>query len=108
MKTLGRILIILAAFALVMGITYVAVNAIRSSTTARAFERQGEGLSRPEGGQPPFPGGEGHEERRGGSGVRLMLGTVKNIGIIAVVVGLVVWIKNYMEKRKRDWGGVSN
>lgn len=102
MKTLGRILIILAAFALVMGITYGIVNAVSSSTTVRAFERGGEGFPRPEGAQPQFPGGEGGEGGTGGSIIRLILGTVKNTGLIAVVVMLVVWIKNTMEKRKRD------
>lgn len=102
MKTLGRILIILAAFALVMGITYGIVNAVSSSTTVRAFERGGEGFPRPEGAQPQFPGGEGREGGSGGSIIRLILGTVKNTGLIAVVVMLVVWIKNTMEKRKRD------
>ena len=41
MKTLGRILIILVTFALVMGITYVAVNAVSSSTTIRSFKEMG-------------------------------------------------------------------
>ena len=110
MKTLGRILIILATFALVMGITYVAVNAVSSSTIVRSFERGGEGQPRPEGVQPQFPngqrpeapGGEGREGRGGGSIIRLILGTVKNIGLVALVVILVVWLKNYLEKRKRD------
>lgn len=100
MKTLGRILIILAAFALVMGITYGIVNAVSSSTTVRAFERGGESFARPEGIQPQFRGGEGREGGDGEGILRLILGTVKNTGLIAVVVTLVVWIKNTMEKRK--------
>jgi len=114
MKTLGRILIILAAFALVMGMTYAAVNAVSSSTTLRTFDGAGEGSPRPEGAQPQipngqrpeFPGGEGREGRAGGI-VRLILGTVKNVGLIAVVVVLVVWIKNYMEKQKRGAQGAT-
>jgi hypothetical protein len=110
MKTLGRILIILAAFALVMGITYGMVNAVSSSTLVRSFERGGEGSPRPEGVQPQFPngqrpevaGGEGREGRGGVSIIRLILGTVRNIGLVALVVVLVVWLKNYMEKRKRE------
>ena len=108
MKTLGRILIILAAFALVMGITYGIVNSVSSSTTVRGVERGGENTPRPEEGvQPPFPAGQrprfpGGEGRAGGSVIRLILGTVKNIGLVALVVVLVVWLKNYMEKRKRD------
>ena len=96
MKTLGRILIILAAFALIMGIAYVAVNAISASGTASAFERRGEGSPRPEGARPP--GGEGRGE---GSILRLMFGFVRNAGIVAVIVALVVWLKDFLEKRRR-------
>ena len=114
MKMLGRILIILAAFALVMGMTCAAVNAVSSSTTLRSFDRAGEGSHRPDavqpqipnGQRPEFPGGEGREGRAGGI-VRLILGTVKNIGLIAVVVVLVIWIKNYMEKQKRGAQGAT-
>lgn len=116
MKTLGRIIIILAAFALVMGITYGMVNAVSSSTVARSFERGDEGSPRPQGVQPQNPNGqrpegpgdEGREGRSGGNIVRLILGTLKNIGLVALVVILVVWLKNYMEKRKRDSGRVTN
>ena len=109
MKTLGRILIILLTFALVMGITYVAVNAVSSSTTIRSFERGGEGSPRPEGVQPQFPngqrpefsGGEGREFRGQGVGLRWILGMVKNVGLIAIIVALVVWGKDFLEKRKR-------
>jgi hypothetical protein len=112
MKTLGRILIILATFALVMGITYVVVgaaNAARASMGVPAFERDGEGFPRPEGAQPQFPngqrpefqGGEGRESRGGRGGFRWILGAVKNIGIIAIIVALVVWLKDYLEKRKK-------
>ncbi len=101
MKTLGRILIILVTFALVMGITYVAVNAVSSSITVRAFQRGGEGSPRPEGAQPQFPSGEGREFRGQGVGLRWILGTVKNVGLIAIIVVLVVWGKDFLEKRKR-------
>ena len=106
MKTLGRILIILVTFALVIGITYVAVNAISSSTTVRSFERGGEGFPQPEGAQPQFlngqrpefPGGEGRG--RGGT-IRWILGIVKNVGLIGLIVVLVVWLKDFLEKGKR-------
>jgi hypothetical protein len=117
MKTLGRILIILAAFALVMGITYTAVNAASSSTGNSAFERGGEDFPRPEsvqpqvpnGARPAFPpGGEGREFRgdRGG-GFRWILGAVKNMGIIAIIVAVVVWLKNFMRKRNQETQQVS-
>lgn len=110
MKTLGRILIILLVFALVMGITYVAVNVVSSSTTIRSFQRNGEGSPRPEGAQPQFPngqrpgspGGEGRESRGQISGLRLILGTVKNVVLIGVIVASVVWLKDFLEKRKRE------
>ncbi len=116
MKTLGRIVIILVVFALVMGITYTVVNAVRSSVGATAFERGGEGFPRPEGvrpqfptgERPEFPGGEGREFRgdRGG-GFRWILGAVKNIGIVAIIVAAVVWLKNFLRNRDRETQQVS-
>ncbi len=90
MKTLGRIVVILCAFALVMGLTYMAVNAGSSSTgaAAPAFERGG--------GFPRLAGARG--ERGGG----WMPGMIKNVGIIAVLVALVTVPKNFMQKRKRQ------
>lgn len=116
MKTLGRILIILAAFALVMGITYTAVNAASSSLGTPAFARREEDFQRPEGVQPQFPnderpefpGGEGREFRGlGGGGFRLILGAVKNMGIVAIIVAAVVWLKNFQRKRDRETQQVS-
>jgi hypothetical protein len=100
MKTLGRILIILLAFALVMGITYTAVSAASSSMRAPTFERGSQGLPRPEGVRPPNR--EEREFRGGASGLRLLLGIVKNTVIIAIIVALVVWLKDFMRKRTRD------
>ncbi|MEW6285070.1 MAG: hypothetical protein AB1509_02485 [Chloroflexota bacterium] len=96
MKTLGRILIILVVMALVMGITYAAVSASGSSG-APGVEPRFE-----EGGRPPFREGqfegEGHEGREGGG---WMFGLIKNVGIIAVLVTLIVLPKNARRKRKR-------
>ena len=112
MKTLGRILIILVTFALVMGITYAAVNVVSSSTIVRSFERGGESSPRPEGAQPQFPNGQ-RPESRGGKGreflgqvrgLRLILGTVKNVVLIGIIVASVVWLKDFLEKRKRVAG----
>ena len=105
MKTLGRIVIILVAFALVMGITYTVVNAASSAMGAPAFERGGEGLPRPEGARPP--NGEGREFR-GAGGIRWILGIVKNTGLIAIIVALVIWLKDFMRKRNRDTQQVSD
>ncbi len=72
MKILGRILIILAVFALVMGITYAVVNARGSSGpgTTPGFQPGKEGFSQsngaqsfPGGGRPAFPGGDRNESR---------------------------------------------
>jgi hypothetical protein len=111
MSTLGRILIILVTFALVMGITYVAVNVVSSSTIVRSFERGGEGSPRPEGAQPQFPNGQRPESRGEGRellgqvrGLRLILGTVKNVVLIGIIVASVVWLKDFLEKRKRVAG----
>lgn len=100
MKTLGRTLIILLAFALVMGITYTVVNAASSSIGTPAFERGGQSFPRPEGVRPP--NGEGREFRGGASGLRLLFGMTKNIGIIAIIVALVVWLQDFTRKRTRD------
>ena len=112
MKILGRILIILTAFALVMGIAYTVVSAANAASSAigvPAFERGEDGVRPqiPNHERPEFPGGEGHGLRGGVSGLRLILGTVKNIGIIAIIVALVLWLKDFMRKRKRDLQQVS-
>lgn len=92
MKTLGRIIVILCAFALVMGLTYMVVNAGSSSavTAAPAFERDRGGA--PDGARPEF-----HEERSGG----WMFGVIKNVGILAVVVALVTVPKNIWRRKIR-------
>lgn len=108
MKTLGRILIILAAFAMVMGLTYMAVNAVSSSTGGLAFGQRGEGSPRPEGAQPQFPNGARPEGARGegrefrGRGILSMVfGFVRNTAIVAIIVAGVVWLKNYLDDKRR-------
>jgi hypothetical protein len=97
MKTLGRILIILAVMAIVMGVTYAAVNAGGSSSDTPQFEA---------GRRPPFREGqfegehrEGRDGREGGGG--WMFGLIKNVGVIAVVVTLIVLPKSVARKRRR-------
>ena len=108
MKTLGRILIILATFAMLMGLTYMAVNAVSSSIGGPAFEQRGEGFPRPEGAQPPLPNGGRPEGPRGegrefrGRGILSMVfGFVKNTAIVAMIVAGVVWLKNYLDDKRR-------
>ena len=108
MKTLGRILIILAVFALVMGITYVAVNAVSSSMGSPAFAQRGEGAPRPEGAQAPLPNGGRPEGPRGegrefrGRGIlNLVFGFIKNTVIVGIIVAGVVWLKNFLDDKRR-------
>jgi hypothetical protein len=98
MKTLGRILIILAVFSFVMGIMYVVVNAGSSGSSGgapqfdRPFPSDEERPALPDGQRPDF---------REGSGFGWIAGAVKNIGIIAIVVALIVVPKGWMEKRRK-------
>lgn len=105
MKTLGRILVILVAFTIVMGITYAAVNASNSSSADMPmFERGREGGVRPEDGQPEFPnggrpkfrGGGRHEGSRGGG---WMFGLIKNAGVVAIIVALIA-VPRSLTRRK--------
>lgn len=101
MKTLGRVLIILMVFAIVMGITYVVVNAGSSSTSTNtpAFD-QG---FRPDGVSSQFPNGQRPAFRdRGPRGGGWMFGMVKNVGIITVIVALITVPKSIRQKRIRS------
>jgi hypothetical protein len=95
MKILGRILIILAAFTIVIGVTYAAVNAGSSSASATvpAFERGGEGFPAPDGERPEFDG------KRPEFGGGWIVGFMKNIGIIAVVVALITIPKSFKRRK---------
>jgi hypothetical protein len=110
MKTVGRILLILAVFALVMGVTYVIVNARSSSTSGipSGFEQANGRLAPPDGAPPGFQNGErpefpggGREFRgeRGGGG--WLFGAFKNIAIIGMIVTLIVVPKTWIRKRRR-------
>jgi len=104
MKTLGRTLIILFTFAIVMGLTYSIVNASSSSspTNGPAFER-GNGQ------RPAFPVGDRPDEFRGegegggfGFGLGMILGAIRNTVIIGAIVVAVVKFKDRMRKKKQD------
>ncbi len=99
MKTIERLLIIVVAFAIVMGGTYYAVNASSNGSSAQAFDRpqfQGAGFN-PNGPRPEF---RGERDGRGGSG--WMFGMIKNIGIVAVIVVLIVLPKNFFQQQRRQ------
>ena len=93
MKTIRRILIILTVFALVLGMTYVAVNAGSSSasTNGPSFEQSD---------RPAFPNGE-RPEFRGENGVGLIFGAIKNIAVISIIVAVVVLPKGWIQKGRR-------
>jgi len=98
MKTIGRILIILAAFAIVMGIAYTVANAVSAgsssaSTTAPVGERGSEGF--PPGGTRPEFGGEAP------MGGGWMFGLMKNVGIVAIIVLLTTLPKSLLQRRRR-------
>jgi hypothetical protein len=111
MKTIGRIIIILTVFFALSGLMVVAVNA--SGSNAPDFGgplpqiRQGgdSGQFRPETGTRP-EGGQNRPERgeRGGGGSRWMFGLIKNIGVMAILVTIIVWSKSAAKKRKRQSG----
>lgn len=99
MKTLGRTLIILTAFSIVMGITYLVVNTGSSSTSTNmpAPERE----QRVEGVAPQFSGDERfefHDEDREGEG-GWIFGLIKNVGIIAIVIALTSLLKKIPQRK---------
>lgn len=91
MKTLGRILIILTAFVVVMGITYIVVNSGSSSTSTNppALQRGSESFRPLNGERPDF-------DREGPGGGGWAVGLVKNVGIVAVIVALLAVPKSLM------------
>jgi len=92
MKTLGRVLIILTVFAIVMGTTYFVVNAGSSTSSAPAFQRGGEGLQN-DGVRP----GNRNEGGRG----NMMFGLLKNTILVAFIVLVIAFPKNLMQQKRR-------
>jgi hypothetical protein len=107
MKTMGRILIILAVFGLVMGITYGIVSARSSFTPGfgagneRFSSPNGAQSGFPAGGRPEFQGRDRNELRGGRGGAGWLFETLKNIVIIGIIVALIVVPKSRLQKRKR-------
>jgi hypothetical protein len=92
MKTIGRILIILAVFSIVAGLMVTAVNASSASAASSGSTRQFR-PDRQNGFRP---------EREGGGAGGWMFGLVKNVGVMAVLVTLVTWPKSIAKKKKRQ------
>ena len=100
MKTLGRILIILAVTALVAGALYLIVNA-NGTGTASDFPQRGEQFASSSdfeaGARPDFEGGR---PERGEMGGGWAFGLLKNMGVISLLVAILVLPKG-LAKRKR-------
>lgn len=112
MKTLGRILIILLATAIVTGAWVALVNGIGANVST-SFNRPSRAEFRPQqqGNQPPagfpeggFPQGERPDRERGGGGSmgRFALGMVKNVGVVAVLVALIVLPKSLFGRKRKN------
>jgi hypothetical protein len=94
MKALGRILVIVAAFALMMCVIYLTVNTGGSSTNAPAFQRGGDGFT-PNDARPEFRGEDG------GNSFGMLFGMLKNTIIVAAIVALIVFPKNLLQQKRR-------
>lgn len=95
MKTLGRILIVLAVTALVTTALYLIVNASGTGTSAD-FQSRREQLQ-PSGSRPDFEAGRPERDEMSGG---WMFGLTKNLGVISVLVTILVLPKS-VGKRKR-------
>jgi hypothetical protein len=111
MKTIGRILIILVVFSALSGLMVLAVNASGSNTpnfdgAPAQFRPQGDGDGiRLEGDQFNPEGGQTRPERgeRGDTGgPRWMFGLVKNVGVMALLVTLVVLPKSIAKNKRKQ------
>ena len=103
MKTIGRILIILAVFSIFAGLMVVAVNA--SGSNAPDFN--GAPQFRPGGGGGIRPEGDGNRPERGGGGgggPRWIFDLIKNLGVMAVLVTIIVWPKSIAKKKRKQAG----
>ena len=100
MKTFGRILMIVVAFAIMMGITYSVVNAsgVTSNRTPE-FQRGDDGFAPTNGERREFHDDD-HDER-GGSGFGLMFGLIKNTIIVAFIVALIAFPKKLLQQKRR-------
>lgn len=104
MKTIGRILIILAVFSALSALMVLAVNSSGGSSSAPDFDgappqfegQEGREGFRPEGGEtrPEF----GERGERGGG---WMFGLTKNLVVISLLVTLIVLPKSIARNKKK-------
>lgn len=103
MKTIGRILIILAVFFLVGAVFVTAVNALTPSSASAFGNRPDNGQGFRTGGARPEGGGDGGRREGGRFGMAgLAFGAVKNIAVVAVFVTIIVWPKSLAKKKRRE------
>ena len=105
MKILGRTILILAVFAILSGLMVTAVNA--SGTNAPDFD--GAPQFRPDDdGDGNRPEGDvnrrEHHDRERSIGPRWLFGLIKNVGVMAVLVTIIVWPKSVAKKKKKNSG----
>jgi len=122
MKTVRRILIILAVFSALSALMFFAVNiggliisnldstypqlGLDDDDEEDEFVRPEDAKFNPEGNESNPQGGEDRPEHgeRGGrdGGFRWMFGIVKNIGVMAMLVTLIVLPKNLMKSKRKQ------
>lgn len=102
MKTLGRIVIILAAFFILSGVMIWAVNSSGASAASADFDGAPPQFRDAEEGGEHAEGGEFRPERGEGGGSRWMFGLIKNVGVMAILVTLIALPKSISKKKKRQ------
>ena len=115
MKTLGRILIILVVFAVVVGAMVTVVNAAGSvldRNGPRNFEelpqlqpsQSGTEFRPPEGNENRPDGGDRERERSRYGSFRIVLGMGKNAVIMGILVAAITLPKSFFKKKKKQDG----
>jgi hypothetical protein len=106
MKTVGRILIILAVFVALSGLMVLAVNASGGSSSTPDFDGAPPQFGDQEGSREGFrpEGGETRPERgeRGERGGGWMFGLTKNLVVITFLVTLIVLPKSIMRNKRKQ------
>ena len=97
MKTIGRILIIFAAAALIGAAIFAAVNAGGSAAAAGIRPPEGAGFAL--GGARAGGFREGGRPGRGGEGGGWLFDTIKNLAIVAIIVTAIVLHRKFFNRR---------
>jgi hypothetical protein len=107
MKTIGRILIILAVFSIFAGLMVTVVNA----SGANAPDFNGAPQFRPEGNDGGVrPQGDANRPERGerdGGGLRWLSGAIKNVAVIGFLVTVIAWPKSIVKKKKKTAAAIT-